>query len=263
MGPNIKKWLKVLGTNRRACVALDSENCTDFFDLERGTAQGDNISAFTFIIGYQIMLFKINYDLQIKSPLAPVVLDPALPTASIKVSREPPKIFAMADDATVITLMEKGSIERILNILQEFEQISGLSCNIDKTILMPIGDRSGLNDEIRALGIQVCKSVTLLGLEIENDTFRFNKTWDKIEHKLRNEINFWSRLCLTLGGRINVAKSLLYSQLNYIGCIIPIPNERIFTYSTLIEKFVVGKLNIATKKKYTLTRVMVDLDFLK
>jgi hypothetical protein len=57
-------------------------------------------------------------------------------------------------------------------------------------------------------------------------------------------------LCLTLGGRINVAKSLLYSQLNYIGCIIPIPNERISTYSTLIEKFVLGRLNIAKKRIY-------------
>jgi hypothetical protein len=64
-GPNIKKWLILLGTNRQACIILEDELCTDYFDLERGNAQGDNISLFSFNLYYQILLFKLQYDLQI------------------------------------------------------------------------------------------------------------------------------------------------------------------------------------------------------
>ncbi len=40
-GPNFIRWLNLLGTNRRACIILDNEISSAFFDLQRGNAQGD------------------------------------------------------------------------------------------------------------------------------------------------------------------------------------------------------------------------------
>ncbi len=57
-GDNIIRWLQVIGTNRRACIILENGMYTKFFDLERGTAQGDTISPYIFNIGYQLLLFK-------------------------------------------------------------------------------------------------------------------------------------------------------------------------------------------------------------
>jgi hypothetical protein len=47
-GPNFVRWLNLLGTNRRACIILDSEISSAFFDLQRGNAQGDTTSPYIF-----------------------------------------------------------------------------------------------------------------------------------------------------------------------------------------------------------------------
>jgi hypothetical protein len=64
-GPNFIRWLNLISTNRRACIILDNELYSSFFDLERGNAQGDTVSPYIFNLGFQILLFKINFDLQI------------------------------------------------------------------------------------------------------------------------------------------------------------------------------------------------------
>ena len=61
----MKKWLLLLSKNRTACIRLDNESKTEYFKLAPGNAQGDIISPFLFLLGYQILLFKLNYDLQI------------------------------------------------------------------------------------------------------------------------------------------------------------------------------------------------------
>jgi hypothetical protein len=73
-GPNITKWLILLSTNRRARIILDNNMQTQFFYLERGNAQGDTLSPFLFNLGYQILLMKFEFDLQIQGLIEPVEL---------------------------------------------------------------------------------------------------------------------------------------------------------------------------------------------
>ncbi len=248
-GPYIKKWLKILGTNRQACIILEDDLCTDFFDLERGNAQGDTISPFLFNLCYQILLFKLQYDLQINS-IAPEVTIPAtLPPLPDTVSTHSPKVYGLADDATVLTTMEVGSLTRVKHILEEFGDISGLECNVEKTILMQIGSDLPIEQEIKDLGFDVKSEITLLGLTIENDTGTFGKSFGKITTCIQKEINFWNRFYLSLPGRIAVAKAMLYSQLNYLGNFLPLENNYIQQWSDLIENFVVGPLNIAKNRR--------------
>jgi hypothetical protein len=61
-GPNITRWLELLGQNRQACITLDDGTYSRNFNLGRGRAQGDNISPNTFNFGEQILLFKIELD---------------------------------------------------------------------------------------------------------------------------------------------------------------------------------------------------------
>jgi hypothetical protein len=82
-GPNFIRWLNLVGTNRRACIILENEYYSEFFDLERGNAQGDTISPYIFNIGFQILLFKLNFDLQIDGLIPfPVVPDSTPPPPS-------------------------------------------------------------------------------------------------------------------------------------------------------------------------------------
>jgi hypothetical protein len=134
------KWLVLLGTNRKACIVMDSGIKTLFFDLERGNAQGDTLSPFIFILGYQILLMKLEFDLQIQGLIEVVNLPeehPPLPLEN-EVNISPQRVYAMADDATLLVKMKIGALTTVKNILEQFEVISGLGCNVEKTALMQI-----------------------------------------------------------------------------------------------------------------------------
>jgi hypothetical protein len=55
-GNNFKKWLLLLSTNREACIILENGKISRSFKLKRGNAQGDIISPFLFLLGYQILV---------------------------------------------------------------------------------------------------------------------------------------------------------------------------------------------------------------
>ena len=61
-GPNMKKWLTLLGTNRTACILLEDGTLSRNFNLERGQPQGDNLSPITFNFCIQILIFKLELD---------------------------------------------------------------------------------------------------------------------------------------------------------------------------------------------------------
>ena len=250
-GPNIIRWLTLISTNRRACLILENGILGSIFELERGNAQGDTISPFLFNLGYQILLFKINFDLQIAGiievPDPPDHLDP-LP---ISVSRSPRKSFSFADDTNILTRMETGSLLRIITILSNFKNISGLECNVEKSFLMQIGSNLEIPNEIQDLNFHITDKVTILGLTIEGDSGVFNESLDKIREKILNQINFWTRFNLSLPGRINIAKTMLYSQICYLGCFLPFPEANIKSLENLITGYVSGNLRIGKKRFFS------------
>jgi hypothetical protein len=83
MGTGIRRWLRILGTNRTACIILDDCSYSRNFRLGRGAAQGDNITPDCFNFGDQVLIFKIELDPQISGVWQnfqiPPVLNPAPP----------------------------------------------------------------------------------------------------------------------------------------------------------------------------------------
>jgi hypothetical protein len=53
-------------------------------------------------------------------------------------NRETSNNESLADDNTVIFVLDRGSLISIKDILAKFSGISGLECNYDKTALLPI-----------------------------------------------------------------------------------------------------------------------------
>jgi hypothetical protein len=249
-GPNFIRWLNLICTNRRACLILDNGLYSDFFYLLRGNAQGDTVSPYVFNLGFQILLFKLTFTLQIEGLIDfPDHLEnlPPLPTL---VSTYQRKVFAFADDANMIVKLEYNSLAIIKKILTDFGILSGLVCNVDKTTLLPIGPNIPIDPRILDLGFKIVNSVTILGLTIEGATGDMNCNFISILSKIRREVQNWSRFNLSLPGRIAIAKTMMYSQINYLGCFLEIPTEILLQYDTLITNFVKGNMNIARNRLY-------------
>jgi Reverse transcriptase (RNA-dependent DNA polymerase) len=188
-GETFIRWIKLLCTNREACIILTGNKIGPNFKLERGNAQGDTISPFLFNICYQILIFKLEFDLQIKSlpdSYPGVTAQDCCPSPD-PVSYKTKRIYAFADDCNVVCASERESLDRIKSILTEYSLISGLECNVDKSYLLQIGAINGA-DPVN-VDFPVTQQLKVLGMKISNDLDQDLKTnADFITRKLTDQV---------------------------------------------------------------------------
>jgi hypothetical protein len=138
---------------------------------------------------------------------------------------------------------------RVKCILEHFGNISGLVCNVEKTMLFPIGDIEQMDPRIADLGFSIVDNVIILGLKIDKQGSTADNS-QVIMSKIKKQIAVWRPFNLSLPGRINIAKTMLYSQINYLGCFLPMSDAVLAEYDNAIVNFVKGKLNVAKKRMY-------------
>ncbi len=115
------KLIKTIGTNRRACIILENGLQSGFFDLRKGTAQGDCPSPILYNMCAQILIFKIECD-----PIIP----PIKPETSInnnelngtvfevdKIKNVTLKNESFADDASTFTKFMYEALGNLKQIL--------------------------------------------------------------------------------------------------------------------------------------------------
>jgi hypothetical protein len=147
-------------------------------------------------------------------------------------NRETEKLETFADDNTVIALLSERALYAIKSILTGFGNISGLKCNVEKSNLLIIGtDR--VPDYATSSDFAVVNSLKILGINITRNFDDLYSNFDKVETKIVSTANFWKRFNLSLIGRINVAKTLMLSQVGYVGCILSPKTKQLKRISNL------------------------------
>jgi Reverse transcriptase (RNA-dependent DNA polymerase) len=252
-GPEIKKWLNLLGNRREACIILDGKKKSKFFNLGCGRPQGDNVSPNTFNFAEQILIFKFELDPEIKRIPRPVPniinVNPSL--FQLESNRDTDKNESLADDNTSLTILEQASLSRIKTNLNDFANLSGLRCNFDKSCVMPTFEPSQDDVEvITNLGFKCTDNFKLLGLDINRNLDNIPAIFEGIKQKILTKIRYWERFKLSLPGRITISKTFLISQLNYVGCFLMPPDDAILEIQQLINAFVKGTLNLSTERIY-------------
>ena len=106
------------------------------------------------------------------------------------------------------------------------------------------------NINLAESGFTIADNITILGMNIKADLSNLLDCHNLAIEKIRKIIAFWQRFNLSLLGRIGITKNLLLPQINYLGCIITPDMAQFKTLSGMIEKFVVGRLNIAKNRLY-------------
>ena len=64
-GQNFTSWIEIILKNQESCV-INSGTTTKYFKLNRGACQGDPISAYLFILAFEILFLLIKENPHIK-----------------------------------------------------------------------------------------------------------------------------------------------------------------------------------------------------
>ncbi len=253
MGPRIIEWLTLLGENRQACILLDNGTYSRNFSLGRGRAQGDNISPNTFNFAEQILIFKLELDPAFAGINRNFQIPPEMPINDssffmYESGGETSRNESLADDNTTLLLMTEFNLHHLRNILNNFGSISGLICNFDKTVVMPIGTP---NAAVKSYaGFSLCDSVKLLGMPINNELNNTDDIFISLGEKILNLTLFWSRFKLTLSGRIAILKTLLLPQINYLGCFLTPSRIVIDGLQRMLDAFALDNIPCAASRRY-------------
>jgi hypothetical protein len=99
-------------------------------------------------------------------------------------NRETDKLEGFADDGTVIARATPEAIAGITDILLTFEAISGLKCNVNKSVILRVGmGREPVPDFLINGGFPVVNNVTILGVKITNN---FCDLTDNFADRIKN-----------------------------------------------------------------------------
>ena len=125
-GDDFIQWVRTLVNNAESCV-MNNGHSTRYFLLQRGTRQGDLLSAYLFILALEVSFIQIRNNCEIRG---------------IEIDDVTIKLSAYADDTYFLNL-DSQSLQIILKVCENFSQYSTLKLNIEKNQAYWIGSAKG------------------------------------------------------------------------------------------------------------------------
>ena len=200
-GPDFIQWVRTLFYNAESCV-INNGRSTGYFRPERGTRQGDPLSAYLFILALEVLLIQIKENNDIKG---------------IIINNTNIKLSAYADD-TYFLASDVISLQYIFKTCEIFQQFSSLKLNLDKSHACWIGvakRKSETPINCHWVNLQMDK-IVVLGTYCSYDLLLVEKyNLLNLVSAVNESINMWGCRGLTLAGRILIFKSLALSKVLY------------------------------------------------
>uniref|UniRef100_A0A670ILE0 Reverse transcriptase domain-containing protein n=1 Tax=Podarcis muralis TaxID=64176 RepID=A0A670ILE0_PODMU len=166
---------------------------TEEIAIEKGTRQGCPISPLLFILVLEVLLNMIRKDQLVKG---------------IQVGVKEYKLRAFADDLVLTLQQPNTSTKRVLDLIEIFGQVAGFKLNKQKTKVL---EKNLTNEEKETFqnetGLEIAKKVKYLGVNLTAKNVNlFKDNYDKCWTEVKKDLDIWSRLKLSLLGRIAVIK---------------------------------------------------------
>ena len=134
------------------------------------------------------------------------------------------KISQYADDTAIITDGSETSIREVLITLNTFSSASGLTVNVEKSHIFPLGPFSYNNpDYFNTFHLNICTdSMSYLGISFtqhDEDFFRLN--YKPKLSRIKSLLQSWLYRDITPIGRVILVKIFAISQLVYLFSVLP------------------------------------------
>ena len=120
------KWVQILHTNMESSVTNNGYT-TGYFQIERGTRQGDPLAPYLFIIVIEVLVIMVKQNYKIKG---------------IIINKTEFKQCLFADDATFF-IHDLVSLNELKNTISTFSNYSSLEVNYEKSEIAFIGSKKG------------------------------------------------------------------------------------------------------------------------
>jgi hypothetical protein len=202
-----------------------NDTLTKFFPIKRGCRQGDPISAYLFLLAMQSFASYYKVEMTVT----------ALALGSSKLP-----LLQFADD-TATTHQNSRSVRQAIEIFRSFEAPSGLKLNINKTMIILLGNADP--SELYDLGCKIKTGAfkylgAFLNCVDAEEEYRLN--FKKRAENYDALLNRWKLRGLSLIGKNLIVKSLCLSQITYpLQFILP-TNKLLQSYKRSTELFIWG-----------------------
>lgn len=219
-------WIRTCISSPYYSIALNGE-LVGFFPGQKGLRQGDPISSSLFVIAMDILSKKLDQAaLDNKFGLHPSCSDPLVTHLSF------------ADDLLIFFDGSENSIGAILEILNEFHEVSGLGLNLRKTCLFLDGGSSSLSFQIaQRFGLaQDSLPVKYLGLPLMPHKL-CPRDYQPLIDKVLARIHSWTVKRLSFAGRLQLLQSVIFSMISFWAAIYPLPQGCIETLEKICNAF--------------------------
>ena len=224
-GESLIKWVKLF-YNDITSIVINNGYFSDAFNINRGVRQGCPLSSSLFIICIEILSNYIQKENSIKG---------------IIINNVEIKQTLFADDATFMTDGSEQSFEKLVNVVSNFECVSGLKLNTNKTNILRIGSLKCTNIKYSQNKPfkWTSESAQTLGMIFSNDKEQNLKLnlMPKIDN-FNNCLKQWQHRKLTLLGKVTVLKTFAIPKLIYPLTVLPNPSKQIIqNITTQMFKF--------------------------
>ena len=199
---NFIKWISLLHNKPESCI-LNNGFSTGYFELYRGTRQGDPLAPYLFILVIEVLasLVKQNKDI-----------------TGISVGNKELKLCMFADNSTFF-VKDIKSLEALKSTINTFSELSSLQINYEKSEASWTG--AGKHLEYNS---NHCKWISLttdcmkiLGIYVSYNTdLTYKMNFDRVLNSFKTVLNIWKGRNMTIIGRTEVVKTRALLKVLYV-----------------------------------------------
>lgn len=202
------KWIQIFYQNPKSRVRVNG-HCSEFFDLGRGTRQGDAMSPVLFALSIEPLAESIRGNQHIQG-----ITDE---------NGDCQKIALYADDVLLFIENPISSIPAVLDCLEIYESISGYKINSSKSEALMITGVWPVELNNRASFRWSKQGFTYLGVAITPRISQlYQANYDKIINTVKKDLQRWEVLPLSLFGRIETIRMNILPRFLFLFQSLPI-----------------------------------------